>query len=199
MTNTVVCVLRSGGVYTADWVIKLKRNVDRFSYGHRFVCLSDVAVPGVDTIKLEHDWPGWWSKMEMFKPGLLPGRNLYLDLDTVITANIEHLWAYNGFASLSDFYSLDNPASGVFLWTEPRPALYEQMLTNPPPMRSRSDFWWPQHAGKIDRLQKLFPGTFGSYKADRLDDSHKDFAVVCFHGTPKQPDVLSSWVGKYWQ
>lgn len=197
--NTVVCVLRSGGVYTADWVIKLKRNVDRFSFGHRFVCLSDVPVPGVDTIKLEHDWPGWWSKMEMFRPGLLPGRNLYLDLDTVITANIEHLWHYDGFAALSDFYQPNSPASGAFLWTEPRTALYEQMVNDPPPMRSRSDFWWPQHAGKVDRLQQLFPGTFGSYKADQLEDGPKGFAVVCFHGSPKQPDLPKTWVSDYWR
>ena len=36
--------------------------------GTTFECLSDVDVPGVKCTRLEHDWPGWYSKMNMFSP-----------------------------------------------------------------------------------------------------------------------------------
>jgi len=47
----------------------------------RFVCLSDIDVPGVETIPLQDDLPGWWSKMELFR---VFRRVAYVDLDTVI-------------------------------------------------------------------------------------------------------------------
>ena len=67
---TILCVLKSGGVYDIEWVRKLRDGVSRnLSQEHRFVCLSDVPVP-CRRIPIEHHWPGWWSKIEMFKPGL---------------------------------------------------------------------------------------------------------------------------------
>ena len=40
-------------------------------------------VPGTK-IKLLHgdDWPGWWAKMELYRPDLPAGRTLYMDLDS---------------------------------------------------------------------------------------------------------------------
>jgi len=56
---TVICVLRSGGQYDAEWVRKLRDGVKRnLARPHRFVCLSDVDVP-CERIPLQHDWPGW--------------------------------------------------------------------------------------------------------------------------------------------
>lgn len=36
----------------------------------------------VKTIPLIYAWPGWWSKMEIHRPDLPPGRTLYMDLDS---------------------------------------------------------------------------------------------------------------------
>jgi hypothetical protein len=87
----VVCLLRQGGKvgYTAEWVNKLQRGVQRnLTHPHRFVCFSDCAVD-CERIELESGDYGFWSKMQMFKPGALPGPTLYLDLDTVICGNID--------------------------------------------------------------------------------------------------------------
>ena len=41
---TAACVLRSGSIYTAMWVERLQRQVERHLGPERFVCLSDVDV-----------------------------------------------------------------------------------------------------------------------------------------------------------
>jgi hypothetical protein len=89
----VVCLLRQGGKvgYTAEWVNKLQRGVQRnLTQPHRFFCFSDCAV-NCERIELEPGDYGFWSKMQMFKPGILSGPTLYLDLDTVICNNIDSI------------------------------------------------------------------------------------------------------------
>ena len=89
----VVCVLREGGKvgYTAEWVDKLQRGVQRnLTIPHRFVCLSDCPV-NCERIELVSGDYGFWSKMQLFQPGLLTGPTLYIDLDTVICGNIDQV------------------------------------------------------------------------------------------------------------
>jgi len=89
----VVCVLRQGGKvgYTAEWVDKLHRGVKRnLTIPHRFVCLSDCEV-NCERIELDSGDYGFWSKMQLFKPGVFTGPTLYIDLDTVICNNIDQV------------------------------------------------------------------------------------------------------------
>jgi len=89
----VVCVLRQGGKvgYTAEWVDKLQRGVERnLTMPHRFVCLSDCAV-NCERIELDTGDYGFWSKMQLFKPGVFSDPTLYIDLDTVICSNIDQI------------------------------------------------------------------------------------------------------------
>lgn len=104
---TVACVYRTfsgnlqlGGNYDATWVQKLKRGVERhLSVPHRFVCLSNVEIEGVDVIPLTQDtWVGWWSKIELFEPGKFDGPVLYFDLDVIFAGNIDAM--AGPFASL---------------------------------------------------------------------------------------------------
>jgi hypothetical protein len=81
--------------YTGEWVRKLEAMVrlhlrDPFD----FAVLSDVDVAGVRRIPLEHNLPGWWAKMELFRPDLpIPegARCLYLDLDCVVIGDLTSL------------------------------------------------------------------------------------------------------------
>src|SRR5262245_61940013 len=85
---TIACVLKSGGIYDATWVARLRDGVARhLPLTHRFVCLSDVEVP-CERIPLEHDWPGWWAKVELFK---LKAPVLFFDLDTAIVGDLENI------------------------------------------------------------------------------------------------------------
>src|SRR5277367_2741020 len=85
----VFTVFRSGGDFMPQHVQVLRRAVwDWSPPGTEFICLSDVAIPGVDTIPLQHDWPGFWAKMELFAPRI-KGDFLFMDLDTVILGPID--------------------------------------------------------------------------------------------------------------
>lgn len=96
---TVVCVLWEGNFrtrnYTFNWVYKLKRMVVRnLTIPHNFVCLTNTKsktpdIDGLHILPLINNWPGWWSKVEIFRPGLFEGRILYLDLDMLIIDNID--------------------------------------------------------------------------------------------------------------
>jgi len=199
MEATVACVLRSGGVFTPEWVWRLRAQCHRHLPPHHFRCLSDLDVPG-RVVMTEH-YPGWWSKLELFKPNVLTGRIVYLDLDTILVGDASALFGYLGpFASLSDFYRPEMPASGLWAWDASLNAeIWENIQRDPPPLNNRrSDFYWPRVTPRPERLQDLFPGLIGSYKADQLQDGPKDYSVVCFHGEPKQPDA-APWVREVWR
>lgn len=101
------CVLKSGGVYGPDYVYRLKKAVEsNCILPHKFTCLSDIPLDFCDTIPLLHGWPGWWSKIELFRPDLPHNPVLYLDLDTVVLNNIDQLLEIAGkysFAALRGF------------------------------------------------------------------------------------------------
>lgn len=95
---TVACVYWKGEFrgreksYSEEWVIKLRNMVQRnLNIEHRFVCLSNVEIAGIETIPLKHDWPGWWSKIELFRSGLFEDRVVYLDLDTMVIRNMDRM------------------------------------------------------------------------------------------------------------
>jgi len=96
-TNVVVvCVCKIGKrasentppSYSPDHVAWLHRQVSaNLTTPHRFVCLTDKPDECAGGVALWHDWPGWWAKMELFRPGLFVKGEivLFLDLDTVLT------------------------------------------------------------------------------------------------------------------
>ncbi len=86
---TVMTVLRSGGEFKPLHVQAMQRQVQKWApAGTRFLCLSDMSIEGVETIPLRYDWPGWWSKLELFRPDLDLGDFLYTDLDNTIGGDI---------------------------------------------------------------------------------------------------------------
>ena len=180
----------------------MRAQVERHIGPRRFVCLSDVEV-NCERIPLEHDWPGWWSKLALFERGLFDGSVLYLDLDTLIVGPLPDLLnpAYaklTSFATLEDFNYKGMPASGVMLWSADTVPLYEIALTDPPLMNhERSDGWWATHFKPRSFLQMIWPGVFGSYKVDRLEQGPGDFKVISFHGIPKM-NSAAPWAQKAW-
>ncbi len=88
---TVACVLRQGGKvgYNAEWVKKLQRGVaQNLTIPHRFVCLSDCDVP-CERIPLDDVGPGFWAKLQLFRPKQFNTPVLYIDLDAIICQNID--------------------------------------------------------------------------------------------------------------
>lgn len=96
---TVACVLRTPEQnipepkkknYGPTDVLKLKKGFETFlTLEHDFVCLTDQEISGVKTIPLIGDTPGWWAKIELFRPGLFDGPVFYCDLDTIICGELD--------------------------------------------------------------------------------------------------------------
>lgn len=204
---TFVCVLKNGGGFSPVWVGRLKRQVEKHLKPDRFVCLSDVDVP-CERLPIVNHWPGWWSKVELFQPGLLPDGELvfYLDLDTLVVGPLPDPWPdalkVTRLAMLSDFYRPNAPASGAMAWivgryTETIYLNFTHDVEAGMQTRHGDGGFIGRHPHL--RLQKMFPKTFGSYKGDCLGKGPGKFRIVCFHGKPKPDDFeRNHWVTRQW-
>jgi hypothetical protein len=208
---TVLCVLKSGGDYNAEYVRKLRDGVARhLTIPHRFVCLSDVEVP-CERIPLKHGWPGWWSKLEVFRPDVITGHTLYLDLDTVIVGDMNPVASIPYDFAMLNIREKDTQVgnSGAMWLAKPFPDVYERFAARP-------NFWMDYHRKnahdrymgdqafisdcfqKIPKLHDAVPGMFRSYKYDRCQNEiPTGCSVVCFGGTPR-PHQAGGWVRQAW-
>jgi hypothetical protein len=188
---TKACVLRSGGDFTPAHVQWLARQVPGL------VCLSDVEVPGVQTIPLEHDWPKWWAKLEMFGPRL-GGDVLMIDLDTVV---IRMPAMPTRSTVLRDFSDPSLMGSGLMFVTElDRARIYQAWMKDPAGHMERNQKWprWGDQgflydylitAQKWQSVAKVY-----SYKVHCIRQVPEDADIVCFHGKPRPWHVKADWI-----
>lgn len=197
MSLTVACVLRSGGDFRAEHAARLRSAVAEHLPGARWRCLSDV--PEVATDPLVHGWPGWWSKIELFRPGLLVGPTLYLDLDTVIVGSLSEIGAAispGRLLMLRDFFYPERAGSGMMGWAGDWSAIHAAFAADPEAhmRRCRSRAAWGDQgfiAGLIEPAfwQDAIPGQIVSYKAHCRRGVPAGARVVCFHGHPRPWEV----------
>ena len=151
-------------------------------------------VPGVETIPLAHGWPGWWSKIEMFRPGTFTGPVLYLDLDTIVLADVSDM-AGGSFAMLTDFNAPQRTASGVMAWTDDAPrVVYDAFLADPEGYMHRhqrgGDQAFIRRLVDARRLQDEHDGIY-SYKVHCTNGVPSDARLVCLHGQPKRVRLVA--------
>ena len=211
---TVLSVLRSGGPYDETWVSKLKRGVARhLSVPHRFACLTDVPVADVDhCYKLEHDWPGWWSKIEIFRPGVVSGPTLYLDLDTVLVGSIDALadLPYD-FAMMRNLMNAYMPGSAVMWFKEKAPHHVYQEFSESAEMwmrelkegahdsyRGDQAFIWECMHRKVDYFTDALPNIVRSYRRHCMAGIPSGCSVVAFGGSAKPNKTDAAWVKEAW-
>lgn len=92
MKINVITVLKSGPEWIPEYVIKLKKAVDKFlTFEHEFYCISDVDIPGVKVLPMiPIDAWGVWAKPQLFRKDLNLTENcLYIDLDTIICNSLD--------------------------------------------------------------------------------------------------------------
>lgn len=207
---TVMCVLKSGGGYDATWVERLKNGVARnMKRPHRFVCLSDVEVP-CERIPLRHDWAGWWSKLEMFREGVITSDTLYLDLDTVITGSLDDVARIDcEFAMLTNFHRPEMVGSGVMWFSKVPTHVYDRFAKQPQAwidhhVRNQKGsyigdqaFVWDAMRHNLHRINDHFAG-IKSYKYHCRKFLPSDAKIVCFHGKPKLTEVNDDWIKEHW-
>jgi hypothetical protein len=165
--------------------------VGKYLPGWDFVCLSDQPLQ-CKTEPIEHMWPGWWSKMELFK---IKGPCLYFDLDTILLADCRH-WASRvvkeEFVVLRDFYrgkhNKLSMGSGVMAWRDNVSYILEKYKQNPTFEHQFGDQGFLEQATTAQYIQD-FTSSVVSYKTHILEGYPLDKAtVVCFHGEPRPWD-----------
>jgi len=190
-----LCVLRSGGDYGPKHVQWLAKQVPGL------VCLSDVPIEGVETIPLLHDWPGWWAKIEMFRPDI-EGDILYFDLDTVVTGSLGGFEGHDRSIMLTDFYYPARPGSGLmYINQDDKVKVWAEWIAGPSAHMARCntrEHWGDQGFLRdvlpCDRWQDVLPGQIVSYKAHCRNGLPKGANVVCFHGHPRPWQVTANWI-----
>lgn len=202
---SIFCVLRSGGEYKPDHVLRLRAQVMSYLPGADFRCLSDVKVEGVRTVPLVHDWPGWWSKMELFRPGI-SGDILFMDLDTSIVGNLADIASVKQLVLMRDIYRPEGLQSSImYLPERARERIWAAWIDQPQHWmrvfhkggdQAFLERFWLDHAG---RWQEVLPGQIVSWKShvrqavqddESGNGSVPDGArVVIFHGKPRPWDI----------
>lgn len=190
----VATVYKSGGIYTAQHVRALQAQIAEHLPGVDQVCFSDV--DGDGRIRLRHNWPGWWSKMEIFSPDV-KGDLLYFDLDTLILGSLAEIAQVTQLTILRDFYrdGVRKPeglqSAMMFLPEADRAEVWDAFARNPAAaMRDCArggdqQFLERFYLKRAARWQDVVPGQVVSLKVHCKDGVPPDARVVCAHGKPK--------------
>ena len=208
-----------GDKYPDYYVTRLKREVKKYlTIPHTFCCITERDIPGVYCLHpitvegLESAvLPGWWGKIGLFRPGLSTEYNLWLDLDVVITSNLDNMvlqyggshlacaknWAQSGHGGCQSSVMLwkggkGNQAEWIWRYFDPADAHW-------PPINKPGVLWGDQeHITKLRDEGRISvthfdPALVQSYKYHCRDGLPKDTKIVVFHGDPKPADVSESW------
>lgn len=211
----VATVLRSGGDFEPRHVARLVAQIERHLPGAEIVCLSDVAVE-CERIALKHDWPGWWAKMELYRPDI-GGDLLYIDLDTTIVGPLDEIAAAGQLTVLADFYRPELVQSSLmFLPEADRAEIWRAFSSDPARHMAECatrERWGDQgflnelwNAGAA-RWQDVLPGQVVSWKLhvrkavnparESGDGTVPQRArIVCFHGAPRPWEVAGEVAGE---
>lgn len=200
-----------GDKYPHDYVRSLRRQVVRhLREPHEFVCISDQRIERVPVLKPRVDFPGWWQKVGLFKPGEDCGRNLWLDLDVVITGGLDALcdplphgvqlraplnWAQSGHGGVQ---------SSVMYWERGSAAavydLFDPSIAHWPPRNEPGVLWGDQEwitrlrdRGDLN-VQPVREEWVRSYKYHCRQQPPEDMRVCVFHGKPDPSEVPDEWV-----
>ena len=202
---TIATVLRSGGDFTPQWVKALHTGLNKWApVGYVFRVLTDMDL-GIWGVPLKHNWPGWWSKVELFRPDVFDGPVLYMDLDTLPVGDLSDLCGYEGpdLMALRDLYTRtpDRIGSGVMAWTPNKHTaeIYERFTTNPPKMAGRLDHVLRTRVQRY--VQDEYPGQVVSLKPKgRLrQDVPVGTRLVCGHGHPRLSSPAAGWAHEEWK
>lgn len=222
-----VCVLKSGGDYDSDYVFKLYNAIERnYSKEFNFYCLTDTPLNHefINEIPLIHNWDGWWSKIELFRPELFHDFSIYFDLDTVILDNIDEFVdslkdiSFGGLRGFNQAGRLktnnQNFASGIMVGKfGTRDQIYSEFVKDPGHyMHKYSSVamnWKRGDQGmiadvldekKITKIQDYLPENYVVGKRathtgkERVPNSH----ILAWSGKPRLHNINQGWIFDEW-
>ena len=211
-----------GKKYSVEYVQKLYNMVQRnTTLEHNFFIFTDNIEMEIDGHVNIRTFPetlnGWWNKMQLFRPDTLDGDTLYMDLDVVITGNIDCFFNYEpeaDFIGMNDF----NPDTKIFnssvfkfkpeamkskLWqpfTDDRTKwlrysgdqnVISDLIIGHPGTRSFPDSWTQSYKW-YDRKGRRY------HKGKWTFEHNGESLVTVFHGEPNPHQSDMDWVKKAW-
>jgi hypothetical protein len=231
MTTHIIC-LKWGKKYESAYVNKLYKAVQRnITIPFEFHCFTEDArgISGgitIHSLPVRADVSGWWNKLWLFSPEFpLSGKILYIDLDTLITGNIDEIASVDGFVVLRDFYasmakgvSTVDIGSGLMSWESgSHHEIWDKFIANPRgairSLHPHGDQRWIQKFVMGRRYwQDILVDQVVSFKCHCVNGLPGGARVVCYHGKPSIPDSIripsrgwrntripiSKWVGEHW-
>lgn len=208
-----VWTMWTGDAYDLYYVRRLRGEVKRYlQQPHKFVCITDkdIRVPFGYTMKPPTTYPGWWGKIGLFKEGVAADRNLWLDLDVIITGSLDELvdkychtclsmplnWAQSGHGGCQ---------SSVMAWADNHNVRQIYDLFDPKDAR-----WPPVNDGYLWGDQEWITQLRDTRKI-QVNPMNADWVksykyhvrgrggppegskVIVFHGSPKPSEVREPW------
>lgn len=196
----VVCV-HFGTKYPVEYVNILNSMVKRHSDAE-LVCISDSFEGKDKDIEVYQGDPcfeGWWNKIQLFKPNFLKGEKfLYLDLDVVITKNINHLFDYEGFTIIDDWIYDTYNSSAMLMTGGEYSHVYDIFVKDKEKNMRIHPQGDQQMITNYIKADNIFSKTeFASFRMSGCEAEPKGDVVV-FHGKPNPHEVKGTWVEKEW-
>lgn len=196
---TFVCVWvgqRYGPEYVAILRDMVGRNCGR---PHRFLCVTergDELPEGVERVE-PAGLPGWWEKVALFRPGLLPeGRIVYLDLDVAIVGALDSLADQTGI--IREFNRDRGYNSSVMVWDSGDHLDAWERFT-PDVMRRHEGGGDQAWLGEVGGWPILPRDMCVSFKMHAREWAPGEAIVVAFHGRPKPHEIKDGWVPTVWR
>jgi len=165
-----------------------------------FRCMTDEDLPFIDCVPFpDKNLEGWWNKMQLFASDTK--RNLYFDLDVIITGSLIYLEQY--FQYKFDFSAPSNWAasgfggiqSSVMAWDH-RPDIWEAFNRNREENVSSlygdQEFIYQYLGEDWNRIEGIY-----SFKYHCLQSLRGDERVVVFHGKPDPHETVNTWTWQY--
>lgn len=231
--NYVLC-LKHGDKYSSQYVNTLYSMVKRnLTIPFTFACLTDNR-QGIDKdilcLDLPKDLTGWWCKPYMYSNELpLNGTILYMDLDVVISGNLNKLFDYEPgkWCVIRDFTRAMQPNwqkynSSVIRFEKGQlDFVWQEFIQNPKSVMRRhfgdQDWLWEKANGMAQyfpdkwiqswkwevRKDKTFEpgGVKGSRKLKTIENvkPRVECCVTVFHGDPNPHNCKDPWVIDNWK
>jgi len=198
----VVCVLRQGGKvgYDPTWVTKLHNAITKnLTVPHQFLCLSDCDVD-CERIPLDSTGPGFWAKLQLFKPGVIQGPVLYLDLDTVICQNIDDIVTQCLDKDFVMWHEVDKDihSSAMMWWQGDQSHLWEIYQSSPiehwQSLYSKAPLYGDQalisENVKHDLFTDFLPSEWIQIASSRHHNNLDQIKILHFRKTSQKPSTM---------
>ncbi len=175
---TVACVCVPGGIYDDSHIARLKRMVRaHLGQPYKFDFIS------------QSDKPGWWAKVDLFKPGRFTGRVLYLDLDVTVVGSLDEIAAYpDPFIAIRDYQYPLTINTSVMAWDAGYADAVFTDFTPDVMNRLHGDQNWIHEKAVVSQIPRAWCPSYRPHIAPP-GKVPADAKVIVFHGRPKPWEV----------